>query len=327
MKAELEKREITESIWSAVRNSIFPGATDESCLMALDYCKARGLDIMKKPCHIVPMNVKDAKKDKYEWRDVIMPGITETRITANRTGLYAGQDAPVFGPTVTLDFNGKKHEVPEFCTVTVYRVAGEERVPYAHTEYFEEAAGTNKAGDLNAMWTKRKRGQLAKCAEAGALRKAFPEETGGQTTYEEAIDVEAYEVEKPSQRQLVHKQAVNPMEGWKAKEATKGEATKDQTPKAPPPAKEQAVKQPDGMRGVLSDVTIKTGQKNDGSPWTAWLADFFVEGEQMSAGTYSQSLGEKAKSMIGQDVVFKVEYKNGHNTLKSINAEQQGDLV
>ena len=35
------------------------------------------------------------------------------------------------------------------------------------------------------MWTKRKRGQLSKCAEAGALRKAFPEEVGNEYTVEE----------------------------------------------------------------------------------------------------------------------------------------------
>jgi hypothetical protein len=35
------------------------------------------------------------------------------------------------------------------------------------------------------MWTKRPYGQIAKCAEAQALRKAFPEMTGSQPTADE----------------------------------------------------------------------------------------------------------------------------------------------
>lgn len=175
-------------LWNAIGASIFPGAADESKLMAIDYCKSRGLDIMKKPCHIVPMNVKDAKTGQYSWRDIIMPGIAEIRITADRTGKYAGQDAPIFGPMTEMDFGKSTHTVPEFCTVTVFKIINGERVAFTHTEFFEEACNTTKDGTLNSMWTKRKRGQLSKCAEAGALRKAFPEESGGIIAAEEATD-------------------------------------------------------------------------------------------------------------------------------------------
>ena len=41
------------------------------------------------------------------------------------------------------------------------------------------------SSDLNAMWQKRPRGQIEKCAEAAALRKAFPEELGNDMTREE----------------------------------------------------------------------------------------------------------------------------------------------
>ncbi|MFK5223802.1 recombinase RecT, partial [Glaesserella parasuis] len=41
---------------------------------------------------------------------------------------------------------------------------------------------------VNSMWTKRPRGQLAKCAEAGALRKAFPDELGGVITADEITE-------------------------------------------------------------------------------------------------------------------------------------------
>ena len=184
----LERRGIDPMLWNAIGASIFPGASDDSKLMAIDYCKSRSLDIMKKPCHIVPMNVKDAKTGQYSWRDIIMPGIAELRITAERTGKYAGQDAPVFGPMVEMTFGKTEHLVPEFCTVTVHKIISGQRVAFTNTEFFEEACNTTKDGSLNSMWAKRRRGQLAKCAEAGALRKAFPEESGGIISAEETVD-------------------------------------------------------------------------------------------------------------------------------------------
>lgn len=181
----LKDYDVDQAMWSALTSSIFPGAKPESIVMAVEYAKARNLDIMKKPCHIVPMNVKDSKTGNTEWRDIIMPSIAEHRITASRSNSYAGIEAPVFGPMVDINFGGISHTVPEFCTVTVYRMIHGEKVAFSHTEYFEEACATVKGGGLNSMWTKRKRGQLSKCAEAGALRKAFPEEIGDEYTKEE----------------------------------------------------------------------------------------------------------------------------------------------
>ena len=181
IQTALTERNIDTAVWTTLQNSVFPGAKDESILLAIDYCKARKLDILKKPCHIVPMSVTDAKTGNKNWRDVIMPGIYEHRITAFRTGQMAGQDEPVFGDTVT--FRGI--EAPEWCRVTVYRFINNERCAFSHTEYFSEACATTKEGKPNSMWSKRPRGQLAKCAEAGALRKAFPDELGGVITADE----------------------------------------------------------------------------------------------------------------------------------------------
>jgi phage recombination protein Bet len=181
IQTALIERNIDTAVWTTLQNSVFPGAKDESILLAVDYCKARKLDILKKPCHIVPMSVTDAKTGNKNWRDVIMPGIYEQRITAFRTGQMAGQDEPVFGDTVT--FRGI--EAPEWCRVTVYRFINNERCAFSHTEYFSEACATTKEGKPNSMWSKRPRGQLAKCAEAGALRKAFPDELGGVITADE----------------------------------------------------------------------------------------------------------------------------------------------
>jgi hypothetical protein len=48
-----------------------------------------------------------------------------------------------------------------------------------------EAFASTKDGSPNSMWQKRPRGQLDKCAEAAALRAAFPEELGDDPTSDE----------------------------------------------------------------------------------------------------------------------------------------------
>lgn len=178
--------DISDYAMSALRNSVFPGASDESIYMAAQYCAARKLDIFKKPIHIVPLSVRDSITGKYETRDVIMPGIYELRTTAFRTGEMAGIDEPVFGE------EKKIHGInaPEWCKITVYRIIAGQRYAFTHVEYFEEAAATKNNGELNSMWTKRPRGQLAKCAEAGALRKAFPDEMGGIMTSDEVSEMD-----------------------------------------------------------------------------------------------------------------------------------------
>lgn len=176
------RRGISESEWMTLKN-LFPGAKGESVLLAYDYCRARRLDPYKKPCHIVPMNVKDVKTDQYVWKDVVMPGIYEYRTTAHRTGEYLGHSIPEYGPTI--EFKGVK--APEWCAITVYRwnsKAGQ-RGEFPVRIEFNEIAVTKRNGDLNDRWSSAPKMQLTKCTEAAALREGFPDELGGTHTVEE----------------------------------------------------------------------------------------------------------------------------------------------
>lgn len=181
LPAPVAKRGISEEIWRTLCTSIHPGARSQSILMFWDYCKARKLDPLKKVAHIVPMYVRDAKSGNKEWRDVIMPGIADYRITAHRTKEYVGKSKPLFGPMI--DFQGLK--VPEWCEITVYRMKFGQTFGWTGHVRFVEAVGEEKDGGINRTWKKRPYGQLAKCAEAEALREAFPEEIGGEPTAEE----------------------------------------------------------------------------------------------------------------------------------------------
>jgi len=184
-------RGIDEPTWNALCSTIYPGAKPDSILMAVDYCRARGLDPMLKPVHLVPMSVKNAQTNNYEWRDVPMPGVGLYRIQAERSGTYAGADEPEFGPTITAEFPNKDNGItevsyPEWCSYTVHKVVGDRLVKYVAKEFWLEnyAVEKNTSEAPNAMWKKRPFAQLAKCAEAQALRKGWPE-IGQELTAEE----------------------------------------------------------------------------------------------------------------------------------------------
>jgi len=187
-KAELSlasNQELTE----VLRSSLYPGASDSSIAMVISYCKAAGLDPMQKPVHIVPMRDSKTKQN----RDVIMPGIGLYRIQAARTQQYAGVSEPEYGPDTTVTLDGVEVTFPAWCKIVVRRLlpngviaefAAVERwmENYANAGYDKERGVVSDAP--NSMWKKRPYGQLAKCAEAQALRKAFPE-IGAQPTAEE----------------------------------------------------------------------------------------------------------------------------------------------
>ena len=165
--------------------SLYPTGSANSIKLVLSYCRAAGLDPMQKPVHIVPMWNGKLKC----MQDVIMPGIGLYRTQANRTGQFAGMSEPEFGPMVTAKIDKVEVTYPEWCKVTVRRQLASGHVgEFTAVEYWLEnyavKGGAEKSTAPNAMWAKRPRGQLAKCAQAQALRAAFPE-LGALPTAEE----------------------------------------------------------------------------------------------------------------------------------------------
>ena len=174
--------------WKVLTESIFPSAKSaDGILLAVRYCQARGLDVLKRPVHVVPMWSKALGREV----ETVWPGINEVQITAARTGQYAGLDPARFGPELTQTFQGRaKTEdgwqdvrvtvtFPEWCEVTVYRLINGVRCAFTETVFWLETyarAGGAHSEVPTAMWIKRPRGQLLKCAKAASLRAAFPEE-------------------------------------------------------------------------------------------------------------------------------------------------------
>lgn len=173
-----------DDLIDVLQSSLYPGAALNSIKMVVGYCRAAGLDPLQKPVHIVPMWDKNAKT----MRDVIMPGIGLYRTQAARSNALAGIGEPEFGPMIDLKLGGVEVHVPEWCRVVVKRLMPNGAIAdYVAKEYWiENYATAGKDNEApNTMWKKRSRGQLGKCAEAQALRKAFPEMTGSAPTADE----------------------------------------------------------------------------------------------------------------------------------------------
>lgn len=183
--AVADRFNVDQGAWRVLTDAVFPAAKrPESIIMALAYCRARNLDIFKKPVQIVP--IWDSKRG--EMVDTVWPGIAELRTTAMRTGSFAGFEETTFGPMIEETLGTVTMRYPEWAQCTVYRLVGGVRVPFVGPKvYWLETYATEKKGSTvpNSMWRKRPRGQIEKCAEAAALRRAFPEELGNEYAAEE----------------------------------------------------------------------------------------------------------------------------------------------
>ena len=103
----------------------------------------------------------------------IQVGIDGYRSIADRTGLYAGSD----------DYAFDDEKTPNKAIVTVYKIVNGVRCPFTASARMSEYKP--KEVTMQFMWNKMPNLMLGKCAEALALRKAFPNELSGTYTNEE----------------------------------------------------------------------------------------------------------------------------------------------
>ena len=213
----LVKYEIDISRWRVLTESIFPGAKSPGAiLLAVQYCQERGLDVMKKMVHIVP----HYDKAKRQWIETVWPAIAELRTTAHRTGKFAGMDRVQYGPMITKTWKDRDGEevtleFPEWAQITVYRIVNGQRFAFPGPEVYWEETFAESRGAPNSMWRRRKVGQLQKCAEAAALRAAFPEELGGELSAEEAATIPAHEIAgRVEPAQIVETPAGSQLDGF-----------------------------------------------------------------------------------------------------------------
>jgi len=152
-----------------IKRNICVGASDDELTLFLHQCKRTNLDPFSRQIYSI----------KYGNQRSFQVSIDGLRLIADRTGKYEGQTMPEW-----CDENGKWHDVwisknnPTAARIGVYK-KGFKMPLYGVARYDSYASFSSQ------MWKKMPDVMLVKCAEALALRKAFPHEMAGLYTTEE----------------------------------------------------------------------------------------------------------------------------------------------
>lgn len=148
-----------------IKRLICPDATDTELALFGQVCQRTGLDPFSKQIYGI----------KRQGRLTIQTSIDGFRLIAQRSREYAGQDGPHWcgSDGVWRDVWLSK-EPPSAAKVGVYRTGWSRPVTGIAT--WAEYAQMTREGSPSGQWRSMPAHMLAKCAEALALRKAFPAE-------------------------------------------------------------------------------------------------------------------------------------------------------
>ena len=215
----------TDAELKALKNQYAKEASPEQFELWIAECRNRGLV----PVKDVVLQIRatkewnpDTRQKEFTKKAVHITTIQALRKLAERTGKYAGQLPSIWiyldgsGNRVESDIplpeaNGSvKPRVPWAAKVSVLRKGFEQPITVpARFEAYAQYFSADNAKQLNSTWANRGPEQLEKCAEALALRKAFPEELGGLYLQEEFTDEETVAATAQPSTENVQKPGLN----------------------------------------------------------------------------------------------------------------------
>jgi phage recombination protein Bet len=264
-----------------IQRTVANGTTNDEFKLFLYTAKRTGLDPLVRQIHAV----------KRAGKMAIQTAIDGYRLIADRTGKYAGNDDPVFDDEKT----------PRKASVTVYKIVDGQRCPFTATARWEQYFPGETQG---FMWKKMPHLMLGKCAEALALRKAFPAEMGGVYVQEE-------------------------MEQASVEEAPTAPATLQVAPATPKVAQAvtpQVVSDPAGqiMVDTITDVRQTSGESTKGQ----WKRFQITTAGGAKLVTFDRKCGDVAISAMNFGKAASMQFKKPDNpkfALELVSIDFRGD--
>ena len=192
-----------------LKRTVAKGASDDEFALFLHQCERTGLNPFARQIYCLGRRTRN---DAGEWvvAMVTQVGIDGFRLIAERSNDYRGQTVPLF-----YDVAGNAREVwldpkkpPVACKLGVLKAGFAE--PLYVVALYDEYVQRKRDNQPNAMWAGKPTVMLAKCAEAMALRKAFPQELSGLYTEEEIPPDQPDEPSTPIPTARTHARLVDP---------------------------------------------------------------------------------------------------------------------